>query len=230
MGGINVKITMIQRLLQIVAPDLCYFCGKIGYPFCSYCKYDITHESVSVCFWCDKPDIRGVCSRHMQYIEGVSIGAWYEDGVKAALEALKFKNDRFCANALAELIHMRLPYLPADTVIVPVPTLARNVRSRGYDQALLLAKAVGRLQQLPVRRYIQRVRKYTQHDTQSRQQREAQVRDTFRVHFPTGVLVPQTVLIIDDIITTGATVQEIARVLKDSGVQRVFVGAVAHPR
>lgn len=229
MGGINVKITMIQRFLKSIAPDLCYFCGKTGDSFCHHCKYDITHESVSVCFWCDTPAIRGVCSQHAMYIEDVRMLGWYEDGLERAIEGLKFSNDRFVAGELGVLLAQRAPIYPKGAVVVPIPTQKRAIRRRGYDQALLLAKAFAGQLGLQIVPALQRIGTHVQHEAPSKEVRREQVAGMYIVRsLPSPV--PKAAVIVDDVITSGATIQEAARVLKEAGVERVFAAALAHPR
>ena len=228
MRGGNVKITIVQRLLQALTPDLCYSCGKTGALFCSYCKYDITHESLFICVFCNTPSPRGLCDEHRTALDAVYVVGAYEGGLEKALKGLKFHNDKFAATGLAELIDEKAPHFPSDAYIVPVPTLRKNIRRRGYDQALLIAKAFARLRKHPYKPLVLRNRQFVQHDTKSRQEREKQVQAAFVLN--PSIPIPKTVVLVDDIITTGATIQEIARILKDSGVQTVYAVAVAHPR
>ena len=225
MSGLNVKNTILQRLLQVIAPDLCYSCGKIGTVFCHDCKYDIIHETVSVCFSCGTPNPLGVCDVHGAYIDQVLMVGVYKGGLKRAIEGVKFHNDRFASDALSELLDIRAPDFPTDAVVVPVPTLRKNIRRRGYDQAWLIARGFAVRRGLPLRRIIVRTGTFTQHDTENRRDREAQVLNAFSINGDT----PETVILVDDIITTGATVNEIARILREAGAQYVFVVAVAHP-
>ncbi|UTX51356.1 ComF family protein [Candidatus Saccharibacteria bacterium TM7i] len=151
----------------------------------------------------------------------------YEDGLKKALEGLKFCNDRFVSEPLAELLAIRAPFFPTDAVVTPIPTLRASIRRRGYDQAFLLARAFARRRGLEMRRLVERSGSFVQHDTESRLQRERQVRGSFTIKANTSI--PETVILIDDIITTGATVNEVAKVLRQVGVVRVYVMAIAHP-
>lgn len=224
MGGLNVKITILERLFGALAPDLCYSCGKIGHSFCSYCKYDITHEFVGECFWCGVPSAHGVCPIHKDAVDAVFALGLYSGGLKKAVEGLKFQRDKYLIRFFALELEKLLPVLTPDTVIVPVPTLARNTRRRGYDHVLLIAAMIAKMRGLKLDRLVKRQGAVVQHDTKERKEREVQVASMFTVHSTTP---PDTVLLIDDIITTGSTVNQIASQLKAVGVHNVIVVCVA---
>lgn len=224
MGGLNVKITILERLFGAVAPDLCYSCGKIGASFCHYCKYDITHEFIAECFWCGVPSGRGVCSAHDGFIEHVFMLGHYEDGLKKSLEGLKFQRDKYIAKKFAQDLDTLLPALPKDIVVVPVPTLTRNIRKRGYDHVSIVASTIGKIRGYEVQYIVERCGATVQHDTETRKERQAQVTTMFSLK---GVDIPEVILLIDDIITTGSTVNEIARQLRQAGAQHVIVAAIA---
>ena len=224
MGGLNVKITILERLFSALTPDLCYSCGKIGASFCSYCKYDITHEFVAECFWCGASNKTGVCHRHGSFIDAVYVVGSYKGGLKRALHGLKFQRDRYLVRTFTEMLEALLPTLPHDTVVVPVPTLSGNVRRRGYDHVAIIAKMIAKSRQLEFMQAIERHGVVIQHATSSRAEREVQVKGMFKL---VGARLPEVVLLVDDIITTGSTVQEIASQLRVAGVKHVIVAAIA---
>lgn len=105
-----------------------------------------------------------------------------------------------------------------------VPTVPSHIRQRGYDHAGLLAKHLARVRQLPYASLL--VRKTTDRQVgATRRQRHAQAIAAFGVK--TGAPIPRAVLLFDDVITTGSTIEAAARQLKNAGVETVYAAAIA---
>ena len=224
MGGVNVKNTMLDKVLEFVAPHLCSGCGKTGSPLCDNCKYDIITETFSGCVVCLKHERNGICQDH----EAGYAQAWVVGLRKGALQRLiggfKFQNMKAAALSLAQLLDQRLPALPDDTLLVPIPTATSHIRERGYDHMLLIAKYLSRIRGLPLAPLIGRSHNLTQHHS-SRQARITQARSAFRL---VGAVRPdKTYLLLDDVVTTGSTLAEASRLLVGAGASRVWVGAIA---
>jgi predicted amidophosphoribosyltransferase len=114
--------------------------------------------------------------------------------------------------------------LPEQTVVVPIPTVPSHIRERGYDHALLLAKIFAKSRGLKMRRLLYRKTSTRQREA-SRETRMIQAQQAFELRGRLELDRPH--LIIDDVITTGATVEFAAKILKDAGVHEVWVAAVA---
>jgi len=142
------------------------------------------------------------------------------------IRALKFERERavarFLSAALAAYVKQENPFGDVD-LITYVPMSRADRRARGFNQAALLAHGLGRRIGIPVVRLLAKVR-------QTRPQAEltaAERRKNLRGAFSVVRSGEGTVLIVDDILTTGATVEECARALKAGGYGPVFVLAVA---
>jgi ComF family protein len=143
----------------------------------------------------------------------------------AAIKALKFRRRLFYAPALAQLLCDACADLPPDIdAVLPVPLHWRRKWLRGFNQALEIAKPVARHLGVPLVHKVQRRRATPAQSGLSAAKRANNLRSAFRVR---GPLPYRHVLIVDDVITTGATVRELARVLIDAGVDRVSALAVA---
>lgn len=223
MGGLNVKNTIVEQMLEIVAPHPCYGCGKIGSILCEYCKYDIEIEPFAGCVLCGGVADEGVCERHTSPFEAIYTTATRQGVVKQIIDSYKFSHNKSAARVLADLLHATLPLLPADTVIVPVPTVTNHIRRRGYDHVGLLARHLSRLRGVPILPVVVRKNKTVQHTAPTTTIRRVQAQQAFRLNGE-YCLQGRPVLLLDDIITTGSTLTSAGQLLCSAGA--IVYGAV----
>jgi len=149
----------------------------------------------------------------------------YEFPVDAALKALKFQRHLFYGPALAELLCRECERLPVDIdAVLPVPLHWRRKWFRGFNQAIEIAAPVAKHMGMPLIRNVRRIRATPFQSGLSARERARNLRNAFVVR---GVMPWRHVLIVDDVITTGATVRQLAKVVLKSGVRKVSVLAVA---
>jgi ComF family protein len=156
--------------------------------------------------------------------------ARYGDTVRLAVHALKFRGRRALAaplgDLLAEIDPATLP-VPAPDLIVPVPLHARRQRERGFNQAVLLARRLGRGWGVPVESRVLARRRATAPQTDlPAAARRGNVRGAFSARHP-GWVAGRHVVLVDDVFTTGSTVDACARCLLDAGATAVGVLTVA---
>ena len=147
----------------------------------------------------------------------------YEGLTKEVIRQLKFHSGRAAVKPLTRLMTPRLKRTYA--VIVPVPTATQRVRQRGYDQAVLLARELGRLTGSPVANVLHRNGQAHQVGA-SRRQRLRQLNEAFWVPRRAN-LSGKHILLVDDVVTTGATIEAAARALKAAGATRISAVVVA---
>lgn len=214
---------MIDRLLQIVAPHHCCNCGQVGRLLCDNCKYDIINEPFSGCLVCRGPARNGICGSCQTYYEAAWCVGERDEGLRRLIDQVKFSRAKSGIAELSGLLEAILPSLPDDTVVVPIPTVASHVRRRGYAHVERAAKELARLKGLRYDPLLRRRNDVVQFGS-SRAQRLAQAKKAFTV--PGRISGNHPWLIVDDVVTTGATMQFAARELRRTGATQVFVVAI----
>jgi len=145
--------------------------------------------------------------------------------LERTIDAFKFERVIDAAAPLAGLLDSRMPVLPNNVVVVPVPTLSRHVRQRGYDHIHLVAKEFAIRRSLKSNKVIRRTNNggVQRGNTKARRMEQAK-----RAFYVDGVLDPDaTYLVIDDVVTTNATLRYAAQSLRDAGARHVWVAVIA---
>jgi len=218
---------MIDKLLEYVAPHPCYGCTKLGRPLCDNCKYDIVNDTFSACIACGKTaGPTGICSTcKLPYQQAWCVGA-RTGALRNLIDGYKFERMKSSALVLAELLDETVPVLPESTMVIPIPTIPAHQRERGYDHTYLVAREFCRLRHLKLlRNHLVRRTNTVQRLATSRRQRHQQARQAFAVSRRLGSDVPY--LLLDDIMTSGATLRYAAKTLKTAGAHEVWIAVVA---
>jgi ComF family protein len=154
--------------------------------------------------------------------------AWFvgyrRDSLQRLVGLYKFERVRSAYRTVGELLTDVVPDLPPEAIVVPVPTVASHVRERGYDHTLLIARYFARQRGLRLSRPLRRST-HTKQRQASANTRDAQAKLAFKVEGMIENNVPY--LLVDDIMTTGATLKYAAKALKGAGATQVWVAVVA---
>lgn len=211
-------------LLEVLLPAACAGCGRYGATLCEGCLGTLRAPAAAQ----DRflaPDPGVVVGDALEL--GVAAFA-YEGPLRKALAGLKYGSASRVARPLVDRAAGRLAEVTAvagPATLVPVPIHPQRLRERGYNQAALLAAQLGRACRLPVADLLIRRRATTKQHRLDRAARLRNLRDAFGV--VPGARAPPVVILVDDILTTSATLETCAAVLRDAGVERVFGFAVA---
>jgi ComF family protein len=153
------------------------------------------------------------------------VASEYYQPLAGAIKSYKFKRNRALARPLACLLAEQLPYFKFPPVIVPIPTATTRIRRRGYDHAKMLAEALAKQTSWACVALLRRVGQ-TRQVGAKRISRIEQLKGAFRP-VRRDMILGSNILLVDDVITTGATVSEAARVLKLAGAKSVSAVALA---
>lgn len=243
-----------EALFVTIFPSNCRLCGNplvnlSRLPVCVECLHAMPPLSGGLCSICGERLVGprflldgeadlccDLCRRAQPpYSKAVAYGS-YEGGLRELIHLLKYERVRPAANVLgrmlAEAIAELSPQLEdAKAIVVPVPLHSSKLRQRGFNQSELIARAAvkiisSRMQLQLSSGVLERCRETQSQIGLSRHQRRENMRGAFAV---TGKqqISGQTVLLVDDVMTTGTTVSECARVLLRAGASNVFVATVA---
>lgn len=217
----NVKNTIIRPILDIVVPHHCFGCHKAGSIVCESCKYNIVSDSLDVCLECGLPSTSGqACAKHQRFYTKAWFAGEKTDVIDALIDSYKFYRLREGCHVIAELIDAAVPRLPDDAVVVPIPTIRKHIRQRGYDHTYLLAKEFAKKQNIRCENSIIYRKTNTQQRGKTRKERLDQASKMFGVK---GVCKNNIYVLLDDVYTTGATVNYASKALKDAGAFEVWV-------
>ena len=223
--------------LDVLLPRSCVTCDRAlpagtPSPLCAACTAAIVVPGDATCARCGGPApvFCPSCLQHSPaFTSARSLGPYRpgdpRDVLARAVQRLKYHGYRSLAAPLAELLAAHYPF-PDAALVVPVPLHLSRLRARGYNQALLLARGLARRRGLACdARVLARTRATAEHATLGAEARRANVRDAFRLRAG-AALRHMTVVLVDDVLTTGATADACARVLHAAGACEVHVYTV----
>ncbi len=150
------------------------------------------------------------------------VSAWeYEGLIKKIIFKIKYDGMFDVIDELVEkAFEIREPYVPEDTTITFVPMFKKKEIKRRFNQAELIARKVGEITDREVLPLLEKIKDTPSQTELNKEKRLANVKDSFQRK--QGVNCYNNVLLVDDVWTSGATMQECCKVLKKSGVKRVF--------
>lgn len=232
--GVSMNDRWISFVHSRLVPATCVLCSAPGHndvDLCRSCAVDLPWLE-HACSVCAAPlptsagEICGACLTEPPPFSRTCAAFRYEEPVRRLVQELKFRNKLHLARLLGQLMGSRLAAQEAGVeLIIPVPLHRKRLCERGYNQALELAHAMAKQLNVPIdMESCVRTRATAAQSELSSEQRQKNVRGVFSLRKP---IAAKTVAIVDDVMTTGATVTELARVLRQSGVQEVQVWVCA---
>jgi len=235
---------LISRVLDLIYPRYCLICGEnlqdtTRFCLCTNCQNKVERiNPEESCPRCGHPlgpfaQRQGVCPdcshRSMVFARAIAAGR-YEGVLKELILKFKYRREKVLADPLAQFLIERLrsekEMLTEIDLVMPVPLHRKKLRERGFNQAELIAERISETFSLPLSaRNLIRRKNILPQVSLSRNQRLSNPKDAFGIK-DEGEVKDKRVLIVDDVLTTGATATEIARLLKRAGAKRVYVAVI----
>lgn len=214
---------MFEKILNLVYPNVCGFCNRINmHNLCKFCELKLNKYVLN----CIK-DYRKDNSKHFDYLYS---SLKYENIVREKIIAYKFGEAAYLYRTFVKIIIKNAKiyrFLQSYDIIIPVPMYKTKKNVRGYNQSELIAKEIAKTLNIKFRNNILTKIKNTKvQSTLSKNKRQENVRNVFEIINKEEIR-NKKVILIDDIYTTGSTVNECARVLKKAGAKEIFVVTIA---
>src|SRR5690349_13899868 len=228
----------MERFLDFIFPPCCAGCKKIGSILCSTCYASIRLLSPPFCKYCHASLVAGrfcqKCAYHPLRFSGLRIAGAYREPLRSYIHALKYHGNKRLALPLGSLLAQtyKRTGLVAD-MIVPVPLHTQRQQQRGYNQAQLLAEVCSAQLGLPL--YVSLLTRVRATASQARlssmNERRQNVAGAFLLNPQVNAkaLAKRHILLIDDICTTGATLDACAAPLFSAGAKTVWGLVLARP-
>ena len=225
------------KCLDLLYPPRCPVCDKVTLPtdgVCRLCRKKITVVKEPSCMKCGKPisnarrEFCSDCKRHAhRFTQGKALWV-YEAEVKKSIYRFKYQNKREYGSVYAaEMAKAYGSWVKQKRIqaVLPIPLYSKKKRKRGYNQSEILAKELGRLLKLPVcTDALIRTQETLPQKTLNYAERKQNVRNAFASAKKTGF---QRILLVDDIYTTGSTLDAAADVLLQAGMSEVFACCIS---
>jgi ComF family protein len=213
--------------LNFLFPQKCLGCGEEGRLICPTCRNSLRRILNPICPKCGRPQPSGIncpsCVNWQNSIDCIRAPLQFEGLTREIVHQLKYKNLRSLARPLAGILYDYLGQnpLPAE-VLIPVPLHSRRLKERGYNQSALLATELSRLIHIPVDETCLIRTRFNppQAKTESVEQRRDNVHAVFTCR--DASVKDKPILLIDDVATSGATLDACAQALKAAGAVAVY--------
>ena len=234
MNGETVK-RLYDRALCAVFPRRCLYCGVPIVPertVCDDCRAHLPRISAPICPLCGHQKADCVCKQHKLQFKAVCAPFYYEDAIRTAVHRYKFENKDFLAAAfardMAETVRREYVEVQFDCMTF-VPFTKKQLRAREWNPGETLAHALSKELDLPCCTLLEKLYETESQHTLSARARTGNVFGVFEACNLQNVQ-GKTVLLVDDIKTTGATLSECAKMLKLGGAEAVYAVTFAVTR
>lgn len=231
-GGKGLVKRAVARALDTLFPAYCLCCDEEGQWICRRCRAHLTRASMRDCPLCHVPSGNGFLCTACHDASGIdqiiSVFHFKQKGVQEIVHALKYENIRDCAAWMGRCMAAAWELHGNGTpeCCIPIPLHSSRLREREYNQALLLAQSAGHDLHMPVSENLLLRSRATHSQTHlSSEERQKNVSGCFCA---TTHVIPKSIVLIDDVFTTGATLVEAARTLRAHGAQSVSALVFAH--
>lgn len=223
---------MMEKIFNLIYPEKCPFCGMIlkrgEVGICEKCRESLPYVREPRCMKCGKPissereEFCYDCKKRTHLFDGGQSLWVHQPPVDQAIYAFKYHDRRCYGKVFAvEMVRELCSYikLVSAEALIPIPLYKIRYRDRGYNQAEILAREIGKITRLPMEDVLVRKKSTSPQKKLSDTQRKKNIEDAFALK---REIEYKIVILIDDIYTTGSTLDEATKVLKSAGVSKVY--------
>ena len=232
-------LLLIDDILGLLSPHICKECGSIGATYCRRCIFNTIKRNDHICLYCRQPaehnNLCDSCCKKYHLFDDVIAIRPRKGSLKSLVGDYKYNSELASCRPIAELLAAKIAGLNQhdEIEIVPIPTISAHVRQRGFDHTCMVAKQLAKLANLRVNNKILiRADNSSQH-TLSGKERRTRITKSLVLNEKyrrvignddemTSLPIPRTVIVLDDIWTTGATMETAAKLLLSIGVQKII--------
>lgn len=211
---------LLRKIISVIAPDNCIVCDDEGAILCEACSFAEIPQAASTCYHCtENTNNFETCKkcRRTSPLTHVWVVTKYQGIAKDLISELKFDSRRGAAKPIANLCHSVIPILEG-YVATHLPTSPQHIRLRGFDQSRLIARYIsrGHYRYVPLLRRIKKIHQIGA----SKAIRQKHLEGAF-IAINKYMIKDSKILLVDDVATTGASLEEAARTLKRAGAKEV---------
>lgn len=218
----------MERILDLVFPPSCVGCGRIGRWVCDRCWHQFVWRADRTCDFCGTPWISSpcvTCVGRPSSLDGIVAACDFNDVSRATVHALKYHGHHAISGMMGTVMGEAARGVSV-SLVAPVSLHLSRRRERGYDQAAMLARRVARRLDLPFSDdVLKRTRRTKQQVTLDHAFRAENVAGAFQA---SPLAEGATILLVDDVLTTGATMEAAAGALRAAGAAVVIGLVFAH--
>lgn len=234
MSSVNFFVTLtLMGFLDFLFPKYCVNCRKLGSYICANCFSFISFDIEMICLVCNKGSFDGLTHpgcRSKYAIDGAFSAINYKGIVKKLIYNFKYKPFLSDLNkTLVELFYESIiqneifqKAYTSKPILMPIPLHKKRLKTRGYNHAKLLADGLSVKLNLPVLDILERIRETKSQFGLKLKDRKENLKGAFSIVSNVPITQCPNVLLVDDILTTGSTLLEAARILKKNGAKKVY--------
>ncbi len=232
-------INIWQYFLDLIFPKQCLDCGVEGSYLCANCFNKIKLNDKNYCIFCKREllDFKPCSKCENIGLKQVLVATDYnQPTIQDLLHNLKYKYTEeiggVLANILKEFIKQNnsknvLNFDPIKTIFVPIPLHKKRYLQRGFNQSKLIADELAKELFVPVKQLLKRNKNTETQVSMNRQERLINLKNAFEIINEQEIDKQKNIILIDDVVTTGSTLNECTVVLKKSGFENVYALVVA---